>query len=472
MRLRRGAGGSQRRNACLPNTSSLQGALQTRLFAFFLLTFRCQCDSPALFGKLRAWPHASSIMIPSWAPRAIAQPSVLPRIAQAVFTAFLVGLVFHVRDLASAQGRGTAGVSAVPVLAHAQARCAPLLMAPQQDTAAAALEASAAQLAQLRTSAAAVRAEIAQLQAKAAAASVVVPAASAAVPAAAAATATCLSPSRATIEAALSGELSPLPAVPFPAGTPEKVRALFSGKAGPGGFALSPFSGLTKGNWPLDLQGWNGDDPDFARIIPAVQPPVRVAVEVGSWKGQSTNTIVSALKSLPSIAGAQPPVLIAIDSWLGALEFMTRAATVYDPDRALFLAHGQPHVYLQFLTNMLHMGHEDTVVPIVQNSVLAGRFLQWAGVRAQFIYVDASHDADDVFQDMVTFFPLLDASGSVMVGDDWGWDSVKKGVTRFVAAYCQSPPVTANGAKWTLFRHQCMPGPPPIVFNKRDDGFP
>lgn len=141
---------------------------------------------------------------------------------------------------------------------------------------------------------------------------------------------------------------------------------------------------------------------------------------------------------------------------------MTRkAAAGHDPERSLALVHGQPHVFLQFLANMLHLGHEDTVVPIVQTSVLAGRFLQWAKVRAQFIYIDASHDADDVFADMALYFPLLDAGGSVLVGDDFTWPSVQAGVAKFVAAFCQSQPTT-NKKKWFLFRRQCLPGPAPI----------
>jgi hypothetical protein len=286
----------------------------------------------------------------------------------------------------------------------------------------------------------------------------------AAATAAATAAPICLAPSLATIEAVLSGELRRRKDIPFPAGAPDLVRALFSGRAGPGGFVASPFSGLAKDDWPLDLQGWNGNDPELSILISTAQPSVRVAVEVGSWKGQSTNTISNALKLLPPVVGAPPPVLLAIDTWLGALEFMTlKASKGHVESHALALVHGQPHIYLQFLANMLHMGHEDTVVPIVQSSVLAGRFLQWARVRAQFIYVDASHDTEDLFQDMIAYFPLLDASGSVLVGDDWNWPSVKEGVARFVGKFCQSQP-TVSGVKWSLFKHQCVPGP--AIFGK------
>lgn len=195
----------------------------------------------------------------------------------------------------------------------------------------------------------------------------------AAATAAATAAPICLAPSLATIEAVLSGELRRSKDIPFPAGAPDLVRALFSGRAGPSGFVASPFSGLAKDDWPLDLQGWNGNDPELSILISTAQPSVRVAVEVGSWKGQSTNTISNALKLLPPVMGAPPPVLLAIDTWLGALEFMTlKASKGHIESHALALVHGQPHIYLQFLANMLHMGHEDTVVPIVQSSVLAG----------------------------------------------------------------------------------------------------
>ena len=50
--------------------------------------------------------------------------------------------------------------------------------------------------------------------------------------------------------------------------------------------------------------------------------------------------------------------LVAVDTWLGALEFWTRteSAGAVDPTRNLLPHHGYPQVYYQFLANVAQRG--------------------------------------------------------------------------------------------------------------------
>jgi predicted O-methyltransferase YrrM len=46
------------------------------------------------------------------------------------------------------------------------------------------------------------------------------------------------------------------------------------------------------------------------------------------------------------------------------------------------------------------------------------------------IYVDASHEEEDVYQDLVSYWDLV-RPGGVLFGDDWTWDGVRLAVQRF-----------------------------------------
>lgn len=43
------------------------------------------------------------------------------------------------------------------------------------------------------------------------------------------------------------------------------------------------------------------------------------------------------------------------------------------------------------------------------------------------IYLDGAHDTQSVYNDIIARYPHLTDSG-IMCGDDWGWESVQKGV--------------------------------------------
>lgn len=121
--------------------------------------------------------------------------------------------------------------------------------------------------------------------------------------------------------------------------------------------------------------------------------------------------------------------ILCIDTWLGAIEFWENQS---DPERfqALQCKHGYPTVYFNFLANVCHAGLQDVIIPFPLHSSSAALWLMRHGLTSKMIYIDASHEEDDVYQDLIDYYQIT-APGGVIFGDDWNWAGVKSAVTRF-----------------------------------------
>src|ERR1700722_1988275 len=106
-----------------------------------------------------------------------------------------------------------------------------------------------------------------------------------------------------------------------------------------------------------DLQGWNSYHPCFARLIEQDRP--NVVIDVGVWKGASTIHMATLLK------GAEiPGVVIGVDTFLGSVEHILNS----DHHKLLRRRHGMPQLYWQFLSNVVHSGMTQRIVPLPQTS--------------------------------------------------------------------------------------------------------
>lgn len=208
---------------------------------------------------------------------------------------------------------------------------------------------------------------------------------------------------------------------------------------------VNPYKDFSLAQYPKDVTGWHSDDPIFAQLINEVRP--KTVIEVGVWKGASTLHMASCLKR----AGLHVSKIMAVDTFLGSLEFWTRRD---DPERyqALKCINGYPTVYRQFLANVLHAGAEEIVIPFPNTSVIAARWFRDAGFEADLIYIDGSHEYDEVSQDLNYWWDNL-RPGGVMFGDDWEtWAGVRAAVTHFIGRlnveYRESEVVRGN--KWII----------------------
>jgi Methyltransferase domain len=188
------------------------------------------------------------------------------------------------------------------------------------------------------------------------------------------------------------------------------------------------YDGFDLSKYKLDLQGWHGSSPVFGRLVERLRP--KLIIEVGSWKGLSATTMATAVKQL-----GLDTKIICIDTWLGATEFIGGTG-----ERDLAPFHGYPTVYYQFIANVLHLGLQDIIVPFPQSSINAARWLRSKNVTAELIYLDASHEEDDVRLDLAAYYPLV-ASGGVLFGDDYGtaWPGVANAVDAFAPCQLELP---------------------------------
>jgi hypothetical protein len=223
------------------------------------------------------------------------------------------------------------------------------------------------------------------------------------------------------------------------------------------GQLVSPYAGFDPAIVPRKDVVWTLAGP-LLDLIREIRP--KVYVEAGVWLGTSFIAVTKELKAL----GLHDSYSIAIDTWLGALEFMcARNRHDLDSSRNLNPRFGYPSVYYHFLSNIVSAGIASQVVPIAQTSQLGAKYLIAKGIKAEVVYIDGSHEYDDVKADLLLYWHVLDHSNpnSAIVGDDLTWKGVKRAVDEFVALYCQSSYDSGAEAKWWLRSKQCTKVPPP-----------
>lgn len=200
------------------------------------------------------------------------------------------------------------------------------------------------------------------------------------------------------------------------------------------------YEGFDHLQYPYDPAGWGCESPAFETLIQRVKP--KFVIEVGTWKGGSAIRMAGLLaeNSLPDT-----PIL-CIDTWLGALEFW---ADQSQPERFLALEckHGYPSVYYRFLANICHSGHAKRITPFPLPATTAALWLLRTNLRADLIYIDGSHEEEDVYQDLLDYAPLI-APGGYLFGDDWAWTGVRDAVTRFSRE--TKRPIEHIADKWAI----------------------
>ena len=196
-------------------------------------------------------------------------------------------------------------------------------------------------------------------------------------------------------------------------GTPDVMRLLHK---------TNPYDGFDFQAVSYDAHGWGGESPAFRELLSQARP--RLIVEVGTWKGASALEMARITRELDLTTQ-----IVCIDTWLGALEFWTDQE---DPKRylSLQLRHGYPTAYYQFLANVCHQGFQDRIIPFPQTASIAALWFRYYGVTADVIYLDASHEEEDVYQDLCNYWELVSERG-ILFGDDYAWDGVRLAVDRF-----------------------------------------
>ncbi|MDD5217530.1 MAG: class I SAM-dependent methyltransferase [Candidatus Omnitrophica bacterium] len=188
--------------------------------------------------------------------------------------------------------------------------------------------------------------------------------------------------------------------------------------------SVNPYEGFDTTGFRYDAQGWNSERQVFKDLIDQVCP--QLIIEIGSWKGASAIFMGEYLRQKKSSC-----LILCVDTWLGGLD------SWQDPKNsirytALKLKQGYPALYYQFLFNVIDRRLTDRIIPFPQTSIIASRWLKQNRVEADLIYIDGSHDEEDVYLDLVHYLELV-KKGGVLFGDDYGdaATGVKAAVDRF-----------------------------------------
>jgi len=189
----------------------------------------------------------------------------------------------------------------------------------------------------------------------------------------------------------------------------------------------------------------------------------KITIEVGSWLGYSAIIFASCMKKI----GKKDSGLICIDTWLGSREFWTTKNdkggwwNVYEninyktykgnQYKSLSLLNGYPTLYYDFLSNIVLSDLSNIVVPFPQTSLIAGRWLKSHNIKADLIYIDGSHDYEDVRSDIDLYWSILENDG-VIFGDDYDTPDVKKAVDNFMDS--KSLKIEINKNFWKIKKNK------------------
>jgi hypothetical protein len=129
-------------------------------------------------------------------------------------------------------------------------------------------------------------------------------------------------------------------------------------------------------------------------------------IELGSWMGLSTRWIAERLP-----LGAK---VIAVDHWLGSAEHWAQDS--YRPMLA--------SLYDTFVASCWQ--HRERIVPVRMSTAEGLRVVRLYDVEVQVVYVDASHEYEDVRRDFSLSLDLFPVAS--VIGDDWHWPQVRRAV--------------------------------------------
>lgn len=176
-----------------------------------------------------------------------------------------------------------------------------------------------------------------------------------------------------------------------------------------------PFENFTPTTY--DLQGWASTSPCFEDSIREIQP--KIIVEVGTWKGASAVHMAKTCKKYYDKFD-----IICIDTFLASVEHWTNV----DPNMPkTSLKNGRPTVYETFLTNIVQEGLTKHITPFPIDSINGGLVLKKLGIQPDLIYIDAGHEYQSVYMDLMLYKDILRPGGHLL-GDDWFHPPIKDAV--------------------------------------------
>lgn len=155
----------------------------------------------------------------------------------------------------------------------------------------------------------------------------------------------------------------------------------------------------------IRIPGWGQPEALFEESL---SDRTRLVVELGSWLGQSSRFILDR---------APNATIICVDHWNGSPEHVERESDVLST------------LYDAFLSLCWEL--RDRIIPIRATTSGGLKIIASFGLTPDLIYVDASHDYDDVKADIDLSHRLFPTS--TLIGDDYAnFVDVRRAVAHFV----------------------------------------
>lgn len=121
--------------------------------------------------------------------------------------------------------------------------------------------------------------------------------------------------------------------------------------------------------------------------------------------------------------------ILCVDTWLGSIEHwrkdLCNSLHQYD-----YFSNGTSIMYDQFCKNVISHELQDYIIGLPNTTKNIHKFLSFMNISADLIYVDASHEYDDVVEDLTLYYELLKPNGYIF-GDDVVFSSVKSAAMAF-----------------------------------------
>lgn len=158
------------------------------------------------------------------------------------------------------------------------------------------------------------------------------------------------------------------------------------------------------------IPGWFDYQDFYNRILATLtgQPSPSIAVEVGSWFGQSTAYFAGELKR----RNASHVKFTTVDTWQGTLNEAHHQAVVAQ--------HGGS-IYYVWLSNMQKCHVLDWVQPLKMQSVEAAQ--RFGDGTVDFLFLDGDHTTPGLVADIRAWAPKMRAGGTLS-GHDADWSEV------------------------------------------------
>lgn len=167
-----------------------------------------------------------------------------------------------------------------------------------------------------------------------------------------------------------------------------------------------------------NIHGWF-TFPNLYSQVASHYPDGSHFVEIGVWKGKSASYMAVEL-----INNKKQIKFDCIDTWEGSAEHLEESSEAFEPNLVL----DKDWIWKCFNNNIAPV--KNIINPIRKHSLEAVKLYQDNSV--DFVFIDASHDFDNVTNDLKAWYPKVKLKTGIMAGHDYSWGpEVKRAVNIF-----------------------------------------